>query len=414
LVVAGARAADPPTIESSKPKERQDSTAPAPAAKPSGSSVLGTPLTATPDSATVEKIMEQAVRNISRRYNLNQAQTQKTSEIMTREVHKFLREHESEVWPVIRDLLASQLGAKPPESGEDAKRIGKAARPLFKLAKEAILRGNEEWRMYLTPEQKRMHDYDLTEMDKTFEKVERSFSSWEKGDEGRGPLFPDPPPPNLGPARPKLPPEGLPEPEVEIFRPSLFETFVEEFIKKYQLDKGQIDSARSILTEFSAKAEDFKNSKKDELRAIAADLRAAHEQANREKLLEAEAARKKLLEPIYELFGQMNERLMALLTTAQLERYAAGGAEGKPVEVAAAADEKAREKGASDKGGGAPQTKSPADSGTGTPASPKKRVTPKKDSAPEPSAQSTKPSDENKADGENRPADSRDEDKNDE
>ena len=126
------------------------------------------PKNAPPESATVEKIMQQAVRNISRRYNLNEAQTEKTQEIMQREVHRFLREHENEVWPLIRDLLASQLGAKPPSNVDEVKRIGKAARPLAQLAREAIYRGNSEWRMYLTPEQKSTHDYDLGQMEETF------------------------------------------------------------------------------------------------------------------------------------------------------------------------------------------------------------------------------------------------------
>ena len=57
--------------------------------------------------------MKQAVRNIAARYNLNDKQTEFTDELMTREVHRFLREHEAVIWPLIRDLLAAQL--RPPE-----------------------------------------------------------------------------------------------------------------------------------------------------------------------------------------------------------------------------------------------------------------------------------------------------------
>ena len=272
------------------------------------------------NTATIDKIMEQAVRNISRRYNLNEEQRKKTDEIMRRDVLQFLREHENEVWPLIQDLFRS--GLKPPENMDDVQRIGKAAQPLSKLAKEAILRGNEEWRMYLTAEQKRLHDYDLAEMDKTFEQIDRNFEQWTNGEPPEGSLFPPPPRPELGPPRPTKPSEGLPPPEVDVFDPrTIFDTFVEEFIKEYKLNEGQADSARSILAEYKAKANDFRNAKKQELTKIAQEMKTSIEGRDRKRIAAAEVERKKLLAPVYELFGQMENRLSALLTTAQIERH---------------------------------------------------------------------------------------------
>jgi len=276
-----------------------------------------------PTAATIETMMEEAVKNIARRYNLNDAQREETNKLMKREVNRFLKEHESEVWPVIRDLLASQLGAKPPDR-EEMMRIGKAAKPLAALAKEAIFKANEEWRIYLAPEQKQVHDYDLAEMEKQFKEIDKNFGSWVEGRPTEHGIFPPPEPADRGPRRPKQPPAGLPEPEVETFRLTVFDTFVEEFIKDYRLDQGQIDSARSILSEFKAKANDFKKAKQEELTKIASEQKAAIEAHDREKIAEAETARKKLFEPIYALFGQMEERLQGLLTTTQIELHAAG------------------------------------------------------------------------------------------
>ena len=292
------------------------------------------------NTATIDKIMEQAVRNISRRYNLNDEQRKKTDEIMRRDVLQFLREHENEVWPLIHDLFRS--GLKPPENMDDVQRIGKAARPLSKLAKEAILRGNEEWRMYLTAEQKRLHDYDLAEMDKTFEQIDRNFEQWTNGEPPEGSLFPPPPRPELGPPRPTKPTEGLPPPEVDVFDPrTIFDTFVEEFIKEYKLNEGQADSARSILAEYKAKANDFRNAKKLELTKIAQEMKTSIEGRDRKRIAAAEVERKKLLAPVYELFGQMEDRLSALLTTAQIERHEA---QSKAVRVS---EPKARKQSAS-------------------------------------------------------------------
>ena len=57
----------------------------------------------------VDKILTQAVKNIAVRYNLNAEQHEFTDQLMTREVHKFLREHRQEVWPVLRDLIRWQM-----------------------------------------------------------------------------------------------------------------------------------------------------------------------------------------------------------------------------------------------------------------------------------------------------------------
>jgi len=276
----------------------------------------------TPTSATVEKIMEEAVKNISRRYNLNEAQTAETQKLMKREVSRFLKEHEAEVWPAIRDLLAAQLGGKPPDNREEVMRIGKSARPLVALAKDAILKANEEWRINLTPEQKVTHDYDLGEIEKTFSQIDKNFGDWASGQPTDAGLFPPPPPDDRSPPRPKKPAAGIPEPEVETFRVTIFDTFVEEFIKDYQLDQGQIDSARSILKEFKVKANDFKAAKQVELAKIAVDQKAAMEARDRDKIAATEAARKKVLEPVYALFGEMEARLKGLLTTTQIERHA--------------------------------------------------------------------------------------------
>lgn len=314
-----------------KPEPQPPATQPtAPPANPGADVATALESGSTPTSATVEKIMEEAVKNIARRYNLNEAQTAETDKLMKREVSRFLKEHEAEVWPAIRDLLAAQLGGKPPENREEVMRIGKGARPLAALAKEAILKANEEWRMYLTPEQKITHDYDLGEIDKTFAQIDKNFSDWEAGQPTDAGLFPPPPPEDRSPPRPRKPPAGIPEPEVETFRVSIFDTFVEEFIKDYQLDQGQIDSARSILKEFKVKANDFKSAKQEELSKIAVDQKAAMEARDRDKIAATEAARKKVLEPVYALFGEMEIRLKGLLTTAQVERHALQRGPGQP------------------------------------------------------------------------------------
>lgn len=276
----------------------------------------------TPAAATIDRIMKDAVRNIAARYNLNDVQTEETDKLMKRGVYRFLKEHENEVWPIIRDLLKSQL--MRPDDPEKVKEIGKAAGPLAKLAEAAILEANEEWRLLLTPAQKRVHDFDMAEMGRTFEEIHQNFADWEAGrPTGKG-IFPEPQIAGSGPPRPPRPPKGqLPPPEVEIFDPNqIFEMLVEEFIKEYELDEGQITSARSILEEFKVKANDFREAKKVEFAKIALKQQEAMVDGDLDSIKKARAAHKKLLGPIYELSTEMHGRLEKLLTTAQIQRHA--------------------------------------------------------------------------------------------
>ncbi len=272
-------------------------------------------------AATVERICDTAVSNIARRYNLNEEQTRTTSELMKREVGKFIEEHEELVWPVIRELLAKQL--QPPENAAELKRLGKSARELAALAKDAIFRANAEWRQMLSDEQKAVHDFDLAEMEKTFDKMDQTLGGWEKGEHTHDPMFP---PPNMAgsPPRPSKPAEGtIPEPKQEFFKVTIFDTFVEEFIKDYNLDAAQKETARSILKEFKAKANDFKSAKSAEFAQIESSRAKAVRDRDYKKAAEADASRKKLLEPVYQLFAEMRDRLKSLLTSTQLELFAA-------------------------------------------------------------------------------------------
>lgn len=275
--------------------------------------------------ATIEMIMEGAVQNIARRYNLNEAQTRQTGELMKREVHRFLEEHEAEVWPTIRGLLGIQSLGADPKDIEKSKRIGKAARPLAKLAKEAIFRANTEWRQILTSEQREMHNFDLSEMELTFEKLDKNFESWEKGEASPGGrIFPQPARPGVTqPSTPPLPKSpGLPVPVDEALPLTVLDTVVAEFIKDYGLDEGQITAAHSILAEFKGKAKRFKKANKDEYARHDAELKTARENRDIEKIREVTTAQRKLLKPFHNIVSEMEGRLKGLLTSAQVDRFA--------------------------------------------------------------------------------------------
>lgn len=287
----------------------------------------------------VEQIMTQAVRNISIRYNLNEEQTQLTDQLMRREVRKFLRDHHEQVWPVLRDFIRYQSEGKVPE-GDPAKRIGGAAYPIFQLAKDAILKSNEEWRTFLNEEQRRLHDWDMKEMARTFGDIDNNISRLKEGKPIDGGLIP--PPQNLQsqPPRPKRPPPGLPAPRVQGVESDVFESFVKQFIIDNELDPTQVQAARSILDEFKEKAKQYFETKKTEIAAIEAAERKGQENLDMDAISAAYATRKKVvLEPINAMIDEMEHRLVKLLTSEQLARYRLR--RGETVDVAKAADAEA-------------------------------------------------------------------------
>lgn len=267
--------------------------------------------------ATIDRIMEQAVRNIALRYNLNETQTKITSALMLERVYEFLEEHEAEVWPVIRDLLKSQL--RPPEDEKDRRKVGKSGGPLLEAVSEAIFQANQEWRLILTEEQQKVHDFDLDEMEKTFTKMGLDLDQWAQGKSTEGGLFPSQ---NLQgqPPQPSMPEVKVPPPAEESFGINMFDATVEHFIKENGLSEGQITSARAILTEHKGKANDFRASKRVELAKVDHERETAYAHADLDGVKEAHLARKKLLKPVFELHSQMTDRLDGLLTSIQIQR----------------------------------------------------------------------------------------------
>jgi len=278
----------------------------------------------------VEQILDVVVGNIASRYNLNEAQTEYTDELMKREVQKFLRDHSDSVWPVIRELVTGQRVGQPPEDPEELSRLGKAARPLAELAEEVIFKANEEWRNILSDKQKRMHDFDLNEMRKQFDGIHENLESWESGQPLRRNIFPPPEKYKNEPPKPPRPAAGIPGAKPDLppdkhkgkvtLNADMFATYVEEFIKDYELDPGQVNSARSILKEFQGRAQSYLDANKESLERTDAQQEAAVKKRDHKAIAEADAAHRELLEPVNELFQKMDDRLQGLLTSAQKDR----------------------------------------------------------------------------------------------
>jgi len=273
----------------------------------------------------VDSMMDQAVENISRRYNLNRSQNEYTREMMYREVNRFLREHQDEIYPLIRDL--TQAGFSGQNLTPDQRmRLGKAAKPLIDAAKKAILDSNAQWRNVLSEDQKGLHDWDLREMEGQFEQIHGNIDKLAAGEAVDNPFFPEPKPITPEPPRPKKPGEQsmVPAgPVVERSDASPFDVCVENFIKDYELDAAQQETARSFLREYKEYVETYRKSHKNEFDAIEKKLNEARNSGDIAKAKEAEAEQEKLNARIRQFLEEMRQRLMTIPREAQKNAYQA-------------------------------------------------------------------------------------------
>lgn len=282
-----------------------------------------------PNSWNVDAMISQASKNVNQRYNCNEEQSARTQEMMSAGVHRFLRENQDEIWPLLRDLWEYQLKGELPDA-EKAARIGARVRPLLLAAQQAILEGNEVWGQYLSEDQRQLHEFDLEEMRKTMQKMDSNFEGWEAGNPVLQPIFPKYQKKADEPKRPTKPPVG-PMISNESFKTHVPDTqdawlrgyrnYVERFVKDYILDETQIEAATSILREIEARAE-----------AHLASVKGAQNKINQRKAeamgnAEWDAYRKQLKAgqvlnaPLSDLFDELKTRLETIPTEAQRQSF---------------------------------------------------------------------------------------------
>jgi hypothetical protein len=262
----------------------------------------------------VDALIEQAVKNVSARYNLNEEQERVTRAMMFDGVRKFLETHKNDIWPLVRALSKYQFEGNLPE-GEEAQRIGTAADPLIAEAEKAIFEANAKWREILSPEQKRLHDFDMRETKKTFSKVRENFDDWKKGKPKSASIFPDAPETLEG-----EPPPPTKPPSIERMQPDMWDRYVQNFIRRYELDDAQKTAANSILADCKERAADFRKTNADKFSALETAAKEAAGANDNAKVAEIAIETKRLNEPIVALYAELMNRLEFIPNEAQREK----------------------------------------------------------------------------------------------
>ncbi len=270
----------------------------------------------------VDDMIRQAAENVARRYNLNPEQTAFTRDMMAKRVNAFLRDHEDQIWPVVRDMMRYQNPDRKMDP-QTAQRLGRAIRPIFEEAQKEILAANSEWRDILSDEQKKLHDYDRQEMSKTFQDMDKRFAGWARGKVGdeQG-IFPEdrPDTPPVNPRQPK--PTEISASKVLGTSLEWWDGYVQAFIENYELDEGQINAAKSILKELKERASAYEKSHAAELKAVEEKIQAARREKDVNKLDAAMTDKRQANQYKVQLFEELKTRLDTIPRPAQKQKYA--------------------------------------------------------------------------------------------
>lgn len=270
-----------------------------------------------PELWNVDAMMEDAVLQIARRYNLNKAQEQYTRLLLTSRVRAFLEEREPEIRELLKESIDLRRGLKE-GSLENYKRWATRAAPLYLEAQKAILEGNDEWRGILNDDQKKIHDADLGLMKNQFGQVTRIMEDW-KGGKGIPGMPGSPGTPSVGGIR-----SGGPEmSKVSDAQPGIRRQLMEDnwlaytnlFIQTFNLDEKQTVAARDkIHKEIRDDARKYREKRKDDFAAI-------EEQAKSPKpkwpAPELSRRRAELERPLQDMFKSLHQRLDQLPTSKQ-------------------------------------------------------------------------------------------------
>lgn len=280
-----------------------------------------------PELWNTEQMMEDAVLQISRRYNLNKAQEEYTRLLLTNRVRAFLDVYESDIRELLRESIDLRMGLKP-GSGEAFQRWAERAAPIYEAAQKAILEGNSEWGAILDEAQTKQHEADLSAMHSNFAQVTRMLDAWKSG---QGPIAvaaaTKPPTQGdqassggLGPgadqpqhqARVSDPVQPIVQQQVE----DTWLAYVNRFIRTYKLDERQAISARDrIYKDVRDQATKYREKHKKDFAAL--DAAKASDKAGMDPAT-LQKRQSDLERPLGDLFVTLDKRLKTLPDGKQL------------------------------------------------------------------------------------------------
>lgn len=262
-----------------------------------------------------QDMMKQAGDGIAKHYRLNAEQEAKTRKLLAERVTRFLQKHDKEIWPLLWELTEAQMKGNAPDK-EAALKIANKGYPIFEDARTEIMKAQDDFRAYLTKEQKAIHDRDLKGLQQQFRSIDHQLNSWRKGQVNKRRPFHI----RLGPPGTRTTPIGMQPPRSRLHAPeTLWERYVRQFIGDYLLDETQKVAVTAILRDLKDQAERYRTTHHTDLVDAEALVRSAElaKPFDRQALEQARMIRELLNKPFDDYFNELKSRLNSIPTERQ-------------------------------------------------------------------------------------------------
>ncbi len=301
LATAGSLQADPPPMSTTQP-------ASTPQSDPNN-----------PTLWNADRMMEDAVQTLIRRYNLNDEQSAYTRELLVSKTKLFLKEHESDLRQLLKESIEMRINPRK-ATPENYKRWAERARPLFDRARKDILEGNTEWHEILNDAQKQIHRFDLDLMQQNFGQIDGLITKWSGGNFNPSDIAPQPPPEVAqGDVGTESRITSNPPTQSRAIE-DVWQIYVTTFMDTHKFTQDQRNSGYAILQDSRTRAKGHRDSRKKDLDVIETRLREeAAKPGSSAKVIELRAQQAELERPISEIFRDLQRRLEQLPNKAQRE-----------------------------------------------------------------------------------------------
>lgn len=272
---------------------------------------------------------------IGEEYELEPEQRTKVQEQVRTRWSSFLQENRDSIEPLVTEFLELRMEMSPPDK-DSVQQWAQRAMPMYEQFRKQVTGTNGDLRQVLTPKQRIKFEIDAMQFAVGLQYAESQLSKWQSGEFDPRDFWE--PPPSAREDRTKRWEErrarrqeqrrlreereaeakALAPPEDQIaVEMDLWDKYVAEFITRYDLDSGQQTTVQSLLTEMKQRATAHRDRNSAEILQLEARIQAGGNAPQQEEV------KKKLVElygPIDEMFAELQRRMQAVPTMAQIAR----------------------------------------------------------------------------------------------
>ncbi len=269
----------------------------------------------TVSEALLKTIMKRYAYELSDNIELDAAQEDAVLEKLTARWVPFLRANQDQIAPLVDRYLQAMVDPDPP-SPEDVKQWSEAALELNDALLEQLDASDKELSELMRPEQLGRFRAESAKMRLGMGMFNGQLRQWSAGnyDTAMWDRQRDRRQAKRERHRKQWEQKAAQTPELKPFNPTAWESYVIDFVARFELDSAQTISANAILEDVQGRAHDYIRQRTRELERVRGEIVAAQKPAERQQLIEKQQV---LLGPLEKLFDELNERLARIPTDEQ-------------------------------------------------------------------------------------------------